>query len=124
MISRRKVIVFFIPAVLLFLTGCLSFSSHSVGVEPNARYMDQAEYEVIGEAEGISSSFRLFWVFPVTPRETFDEAVDDTVKSKGGDNMIETVFTRESRVYIIGTVNIIHVKGKVIRYLQTNKKQK
>ncbi len=105
-------------ATSMIFTGCLSFKSHAVGVEPSARYMALPDYEVLGEAEGISSSFRLFWIFPVTPAANNIEAVDDAVKSKGGENLIEAVFTRESKVYIIGTVNNIYVKGKVIRYIQ------
>lgn len=100
----------------VFCSGCLSFQAHPVGVEANAKHLRSENYEVLGEAEGISSSFRLFWLIPVTPGATCDEAVDDAIKSKGGDNLIEAVFTRESLVYIVGTVNNIYVKGKVIRY--------
>lgn len=113
--------VILIPAALLVFTGCLSFSSHPVGVEASARLMASPDYEVIGDAEGISSSFRLFWFIPVMPEANNDEAVDDAVKSKGGDNIIGAVFTRERKVYLTGTVNNIYVKGKVIRYLQYNK---
>jgi len=102
----------------MIFSGCISFKAHAVGVEPSARYMASSDYEVLGEAEGLSSSFRLFWIFPVTPAANNIEAVDVAVKSKGGDNLIEAVFTRESKVYIIGTVNNIYVKGKVIRYIQ------
>lgn len=113
-----RFLIFSITAAAMFLSGCISSRSHAVGVEPCAGYMASPNYEVLGEAEGISSSFRLFWVFPVTPAANNNEAVDDAVKSKGGDNLIEAVFTRESKVYIVGTVNNIYVKGKVIRYLQ------
>jgi len=110
-------ILIFVTSLSVY-TGCISSRSHAVGVEPSARYMTSPDYEVLGEAEGISSSFRLFWLFPVTPAANNNEAVDDAVKSKGGDNLIEAVFTRESKVYIVGTVNNIYVKGKVIRYTQ------
>jgi hypothetical protein len=105
-------------ADLCFFTGCVSFTAHPAGVEPSAKYMASEHYEVLGEAEGISSGFMLFWVFPVTPAADSNEAVDDAIKSKGGDNLIEAVFTGERKIYIIGTVNNIYVKGKVIRYTQ------
>ncbi len=113
-----RFLILSLPAVLLIFTGCLSFKTNAVGVEPSARYMTSPYYEVLGEADGISSSFKLFWFIPVTPSVSSEEAVDDAVKSKGGDNIIEAVFTRESKVYIIGTVNNIYVKGKAIRYIQ------
>ncbi len=110
--------VIFLLTALSFCTGCLSFRSHAAGIEPSARLMTSSGYEILGEAEGTSSSFRLFWFIPVTPDASFREASDDAIKSKGGDNLIEAVYTRESLVYIVGTVNNIYVKGKVIRYIQ------
>jgi len=110
--------IFFLSGILVFSTGCLSFRAQPAGIEPGARYMTSPYYEVLGDAEGISSSFRLFWFIPVMPDAGFREAVDDAVKSKGGDNLIEAVYTKESLVYIVGTVNNIYVKGKVIRYIQ------
>lgn len=106
----------FITGISVLCSGCISFQAHPVGVEANAKYLRSQDYEILGTAEGTSSSFRLFWLIPVTPASTCDEAVDDAIKSKGGDNLIEAVFTRESLVYIIGTVDNIYVKGKVIRY--------
>ena len=105
-----------IAAGLMSFSGCISFRAHPVGVVPSAKHMTLPDYEVLGEAEGMSSSFMMFWVFPVTPAADNSEAIEDAIKSKGGDNLIEAVFTRESKVYIIGTVNNIYVKGKVIRY--------
>jgi len=109
-------ILYLLPAVMFF-TGCLSFRSSAIGVEAGAKLMTSPNYEVIGEAEGISSSFRLFWILPVTPESSINEAVDDAIRSRGGDNLIEAVFTSERKVYITGTVNNIYAKGKVIRYI-------
>jgi len=108
----------FCASIILIHTGCLYSKSHPAGVEPNAKYMETVKYEVIGEGEGSASSFTLFSVIRVTPALDSSEAVDEAVKSRGGDNLIEALFTKEKRVYIIGTVDIIHVKGKVIRYLR------
>lgn len=102
----------------LILTGCLYSKSHPAGIEPSAKFMESLDYEVIGDGEGSTSSFTLFSVIRVTPNLNYGEAVDEAIKSRGGDNLIESIFTRERRVYIIGTVDIIHVKGKVVRYLK------
>ncbi len=107
-----------LSAVFSAFTGCISSGSHAAGVESSARYLSSPDYEVLGEADGMSSSFRLFWIFPVTPAANNREAIDDAIKSKGGDNLIEAVFTRESKVYIVGTVNNIYVKGKAVRYIR------
>lgn len=103
---------------VLFFTGCIYSKSHPAGIEPSAKFMESVKYEVIGDGEGSASSFTLFSVIRVTPALNSSEAVDEAVKSRGGDNLIEALFTKEKRVYIIGTVDIIHVKGKVVRYLR------
>jgi len=117
---KFRILFQMIIATALFsvMTGCISFNSHAVGVEASAKYMASPDYEILGDAEGMSSSFRLFWAIPVTPPANNRDAVDDAVKSKGGDNLIEAVYTSESKVYIVGTVNNIYVKGKVIRYIR------
>ncbi|HOP62834.1 MAG TPA: hypothetical protein PK358_06980 [Spirochaetota bacterium] len=116
-LSGVKVSVLLLP-VLFLSTGCLYSGAHPLGVEPSAKFMESAEYEVIGDGEGRSSSFTLFSLVRVTSGCDGNEAVDEAVKCRGGDNLIEAVFTRERKIYIIGTVDIIHVKGKVIRYLR------
>lgn len=104
--------------VMLSLSGCIYSKSHPVGIEPSAKLMESIKYEVIGDGEGSASSFTLFSIIRVTPQLDSSEAVDEAVKSRGGDNLIEAVFTREKKVYIVGTVDIIYVKGKVVRYLR------
>lgn len=118
---QLSLVISLIAGSVIF-SGCISFKAHPAGVVPSAKHMTSSYYEVLGEAEGISSSFRLFWVFPATPAANNVEAVDDAIKSRGGDNLIEAVFTKESKVYIIGTVDNIYVKGKAVRYLQGNEK--
>ncbi len=113
-----KIFTAAVLCIALTMTGCLYSKSHPAGIEPNAKFMESLTFEVIGDAEGSASSFTLFSIVRVTPKLDFGEAVDEAVKSRGGDNLIEAVYTREKRVYIIGTVDIIHVKGKVIRYLR------
>jgi hypothetical protein len=99
------------------MTGCLYFRSHPMGIEPNARYTDYFNYEILGDAEGSSSSMTLIGLFPVTPGIKYEEAVNEAIRSKGGDNLIEVTSWRERKVYIVGVVDVLHVKGKAIRYI-------
>ena len=105
-----------LPVVLI--CGCLYGRVHPLAIEPCAKVMRAAGYEVLGEAEGASSSFTLFGIFHVTPRLDPERAVDQAIRSLGGDNLIEAVYYSETKVYIVGVVNIVHVKGRVIRYNQ------
>ena len=118
---KQNIIIFCLLIISIMLSaGCISFNAHPVGIQPSAKNMNSPYYEIIGEAEGISSEYKLFWLFPVTSKANTNEAIDNAIKSKGGDNLIETVITRETNIYIVGTVNNIYVKGKVIRYLYSN----
>jgi len=104
------------------MTGCLYFRSHPVGIEPVARYTDYFNYEILGDAEGSSSSMTLIGLFPVTPPIKYEEAVDEAIRSKGGDNLIEVTSWREKKVYLVGVVDVLYVKGKVIRYIANPRK--
>jgi hypothetical protein len=99
-------------------TGCLSFKNHAVGIQDSAKETGGLDYEILGDAEGASSSLRLFWIFPVTPVINYDEAINDAIRKLGGDNLVEVTSWKEKNVYLIGTVDVLHVKGNVIRYLK------
>jgi len=97
-------------------SGCLSFRIYPGGIEPSSSFMQGSKYEVLGEGEGLASSFNLFWIFPVTPRADINRAVSEAVAKKNGDALIDVRWWHERNVYILGIVNIIHVSGKVVRY--------
>ncbi|HPS57066.1 MAG TPA: hypothetical protein PK514_03080 [Spirochaetota bacterium] len=102
----------------LLMCGCLYGRVHPLAIEPGAKVMRSSAYQVLGEAEGASSSFTLLGIFNVTPGLDPERAVDQAIRSLGGDNLIECVYYSETRVYIVGVVNVVRVRGKVIRYLQ------
>lgn len=111
---RRMAATLLMLATLM--AGCVSVKTNLTGVSTNARAMDSMDYEVLGEAEGMHSAFRLFWFFPVTPRADREKAIEEAVASKGGDNLIFVRTWRERQHWVLGTVDIIHVRGSVIRY--------
>ena len=96
--------------------GCLSSRIYPDGIEPSASMLKDQPYKILGEAQGQASSFALFWFITVTPRADIDRAVSEAVSEKGGDELIDVRWWIERKIYIVGAVTIIHVKGKVIRY--------
>ena len=102
--------------ISIFISGCLHFSTRAAGIEPQARIFENKKYTVLGEAEGQSSSFNLLWIIPVTPRIDCKKAADQAVESKNGDNLIEVRTWKERQVWLLGLVEILYVRGKVIRY--------
>ena len=102
--------------VSVLLSGCLFFNTRPTGIEPQAKNFDNKKYAILGEAEGQSSSFNLLWVIPVTPRINYDTAVNQAIESRKGDNLIEVRTWKERQVWILGFIEILYVRGKVIRY--------
>lgn len=97
------------------LTGCVYSHTRVLGIEPQARVIDQ-NYRVLGESEGKSSSFNLLWIIPVTPRVSYDRAVYEAVSKYRGDNLIDVRTWLERQIWFGGMVEILHVKGTVIQY--------
>ena len=97
--------------------GCLARYTGSGGIEPAYRPMEGKKYETVGQAEGESSSFNFFWLIPFTPAHRLEEAVDNAIGEKGGDNMINLRWWFERQYWILGTINVIQVQGTVVRYI-------
>lgn len=115
---RGRLAILSVMLPLMVMCGCLYGRVHPLAIEPSAKVMRASDYQVLGEAEGTSSSFTLLGIFQVTPSLDPERAVDQAIRSLGGDNLIECVYYTETKVYIAGVVKVVHVKGKVIRYLQ------
>jgi hypothetical protein len=113
--SGMYLIGLFLISIFLF-QGCVSIKRHAVGIEPSARPVINENYKIIKDAEVSDSSFKLLWIFPVTPEPKINEVIDKMIKDSGGDNLIDVKIWHERQYWASGTVDIIHVNGKIIRY--------
>jgi len=100
----------------ILFSGCLYLHTRPAGLEPQAKTSGGLNYTVIGESEAQSSSFNLLWLLPVTPRISYGEAVSRAIDDKKGDDLIEVRTWIERQIWILGMVEILHVRGTVIRY--------
>lgn len=98
------------------MTGCLYKGVRVAGIETQAGQIESSHYRILGESEGMSSSFNLFWIIPVTPQARYDRAVHDAISGLKGDSLIDVRIWLERQIWIVGMVEILHVKGKVIQY--------
>ena len=112
----KYAVIALLACVTSLSTGCLYLKNHPLGMESCAKDLEGDHYEVLGAAEGTSSSFTLLWMLPVTTRASYDDAINEAIRSQGADNLIDVTMWREKKVYVIGTVDVLHVKGKAIRY--------
>jgi hypothetical protein len=111
-----------ISAILVILicallpSGCVYKGVRVTGMEPQAKIFEHKKYRVLGFSEGQSSSFNLLWLIPVTPRVDYGRAAQEAIDTLRGDNLIEVRTWMERQIWILGMVEILHVKGKVIQY--------
>lgn len=110
----RQLLLITLSCVIV-LTGCIT-TRHVAGHEPHVRPLKSLQYEIVGEAESFTSNFNLLWFFNVTPLANFDRAISDAINQKNGDDLIDVSWWIERQYWIVGTINIIHIKGKVIKY--------
>jgi hypothetical protein len=105
-----------LAACAIVATGCLYNRTRLTDISPQAKIIESGHYRVLGVSEGTSSSFNLLWFIPVTPRIDYDRAVNEAVAGMRGDNIIEVKTWIERQVWIVGLVEILHVRGTVIQY--------
>jgi len=116
----RIVVCAVIFCIFVFtLTGCCVYmQTRSKGMEPQVRPLASKKYRVLEYSEGTSSSFNLLWFIPVTQKADFNRAFEEAVYNKNGDNLIEVTWSCERQIWIVGTVDIIYVRGKVIQHVE------
>lgn len=110
----RVVAGLFVCAIVA--TGCLYNRTRLTDISQQAKVIENRQYRVLGVSEGTSSSFNLIWFIPVTPRTNYEKAVNEAVAGMRGDNIIEVKTWIERQVWIVGLIEILHVRGKVIQY--------
>ncbi len=107
-----------------FSTGCVYMHTYATGIKDSAEPIENNQYNILNPVYGQSSSFRLFWFIPVTPRINYNEAVDEAVLSGNGDNLIDVRMYEKRQIWILGTVDILYVEGKAIKYREEKPEEK
>ena len=55
--------------------------------------------------------------------DDINDAIEQAINSKGGDNLINIKWWLERRYWIVGTVDILYVEGTVIRYMDEGEEE-
>ncbi len=111
----RVLLLIIIFAISLF-SGCIYSRVKSSGIEPYVSQLRSSEYEIVGEAETQISNMSLLFLVSVTPRPDYNSAILEMVSEKGGDDIIDVRTWIEKQHWIFGTVTIMHIKGRIIKY--------
>lgn len=120
MMNLNKIGILITGAVMVMtLNSCIVYKGyHQWGYEPKVGQLRHAHYEVLGQAEAKVSNFALLWLVNVTENPDYDRAIREMISEKGGDDVINVSFWIEKQHWLLGTVNIMHIRGTVIRYIQ------
>ena len=107
-----------IPVIILInlITSCVYMKTQIKGIKDCAEPLESQQYDVLNFSSGKSSTFYLFWFIPVTPRINYNEAVDEAVLGGNGDNIIDVRLYEQKQIWILGTVDILYIEGKAIKY--------
>ncbi len=113
-----KILILLIITIsgLSVFNGCIGVQTHLKAIEPYARPIT-ADYKVIKEMESEVSAFRLLWFLPVTVQPDIQIAIDSEILKAKGDNIIDLRLWHERQYWLMGTVDVTTIQGKVIRYI-------
>ena len=73
-------------------------------------------YKILGEAEARVSNFNVLWVANVTAAPDFERARRELIQSKSGDEIVQVSWFLEKEYWILGTINILHIKATVVKF--------
>jgi hypothetical protein len=116
MFCRIRNFLLIVISSLSIFSGCIYSRAKTAGIEPNVSLLRSSEYEIVGESETQISNMSLLWFVSVTPRPDYNSAILEMVNEKGGDDIIDVRMWIEKQHWVFGTVTIMHIKGRIIKY--------
>ena len=109
---KLKYIVLSILALSL-ATGCASWPG---GVAPSTTPLEGRDYTVVGREVGQDSMPLILGFIPLSGPTTVQEAIDDAVRARGGDAMINVTVDGYFHTWILFSLWTTRVEGDVIRF--------
>ncbi len=113
---RIRVFILFIIIAVSSLSGCIYSRVKTSGIEPYVSHLRSSDYEIVGEAETQVSNMSLLFFVTVTPKPDYNSAILEMVSERGGDDIIDVRMWIEKQHWVFGTVTIMHIKGRIIKY--------
>lgn len=99
----------------LVLAGCAHVPG---GIADSSTPIDGRQYTRLGYAKGRDSRVLLFGFLPVSGSNSTRAALQDAIRSRGGDAMIEVTVENYSMYWVLFSKVTTYVEGEVIRFLK------
>lgn len=97
----------------LALAGCAHMPG---GIAPSNEPIGNREYRVLGLTRGTDSHVLLFGFIPVAGSNSIRAAMEDAIRAKGADALIDITVEQYTQFWILFTRSVIKVEGYGIRY--------
>lgn len=99
--------------ILFFLSGCVMMPG---GVAASSTPINGRDYVELGRARETDSRIYLLWFLPISGPNTIRDAINDAVKSRNGDALINVTVESYSQWWILFSRYATRVEGEVIRF--------
>jgi hypothetical protein len=73
------------------------------------------KYVDLGPYEEVESCGYLFFIVPIGSPDHIADMIDELVKSRGGDALIDVTSSSSTSWYLLGGSNCVQLRGKVVK---------
>ena len=117
-IVTEKIIPGVFLAITLMVSSCLTTP---VGMTTSSTPLENKTItQNLGKAQGSSGAFDILMLFSVD-RPDIDEAINEAVRSKRGDALINVRIYQEVGYYLLFSYTTVIVTGEVVKFGEENK---
>ena len=114
MMKESKSVVLF--GMLLFVALACGCASMPGGIAASTTPIEGRSYDVLGRVSETDSHIALFGVIPLSGGNRVEKAVDDCIRSRGADALIDVTVDGYSQFWILFTRRVTRVTGTAIKF--------
>jgi hypothetical protein len=107
--SRLSIVLVTVLVLTLVVTGC----TQPGAVAPTTMPATGKFVALSGQETGSSCGYTILFI-PIKNPKPLSQVIDDLVKSRGGEALIEVTSSSTTIFYLLGVSNCIEVRGKVV----------
>ena len=103
-------------AVACLCAGLLSAACTIPGAVAPSTMPVTGKYVELGPYEQVESCGYLFFVVPIGSPDHIADMIDDLVKSRGGNALIDVTSSSSTSWYLLGGSNCVQLRGKIVKF--------
>lgn len=102
-------------AAACLCAGLLSVACTTPGAVAPSTMPVTGKYVELGPYEQVESCGYIFFIVPIGSPDHISNMIDDLVKSRGGDALIDVTSSSSTAWYLLGGSNCVQLRGKVVK---------